>query len=110
MDSRAKKKRRLVVPGFASAGAEAEWFDRNRRTLEADMSRRLQAGDTKTLAQALAQSAAKEKAKLRPVTIRMLPDDLTTVRRLAAEKGLPYQTYIKVLLREALRREMRKAM
>src|SRR5712692_4228773 len=102
------KKRRLVIPRFASPSAEAEWFDRNRKKLEADMSRRLAAGDTRTLEEALAQSAAKEKARLKPVTIRMLRDDLEVVRRLAARKGLPYQTYIKVLLREALRRGTRK--
>jgi hypothetical protein len=37
----------------------------------------------------------------------MLPGDLALVRRLAFEKGLPYQTYIKVLLREALVRQTR---
>jgi predicted DNA binding CopG/RHH family protein len=105
MPSVRRKNRELVVPRFSSARAEAEWFDSNRERLEADMSRRMKAGRTKTLAQALTQSAAKEKARLKPVTIRMLPDDLDTARRLAAEKGLPYQTYIKVLLREALRRE-----
>ena len=105
MPSGSTKNRRLVVPGFASDRAEAEWFDRNRKKVQADMSRRLKVRDTKTLAQAMAQSAAKEKTKLKPVTIRMLPDDIEAARRLAAEKGLPYQTYIKVLLREALRRE-----
>ena len=108
MPSSINKKRQLVIPRFASALAEAEWFDKNRKKLEADMSRRFRIGDTKRLAEALAHSAAKEKAKLKPVTIRMQPDDLEAVRRLAARKGLPYQTYIKVLLREALRRETRK--
>jgi len=102
------KKRKLVIPGFASPGAEAAWFDKNRKKLEADMSRRRRAGDTVTLPQALARSAAAEKARLKPVTIRMLPDDLEAARLLAAAKGRPYQTYIKMLLREALRREMRK--
>jgi len=103
MPIRRKKKEGLVVPRFTSRHADAEWFDKNRRKLEADMSRRLATRDTTTLARALAQSAANEKAKLKPVTIRMLPDDLETLRRVAAEKGLPYQTYLKVLLREALR-------
>ena len=104
MTSVVKRKSRVVIPTFASARAEAEWFDKNRKRLEADMRRRLEAGDTTTLAEALAHSAAKEKAKLKPVTIRMRPDDLEAVRGLALEKGLPYQTYIKMLLREALRR------
>jgi predicted DNA binding CopG/RHH family protein len=98
-----KEKERVVIPRFTSQSAEAEWFDKNRKKLEADMSRRLATRDTTTLSSALAQSAAKEKVKLKPVTIRMLPDDLEALRRVAAEKGLPYQTYIKVLLREALR-------
>jgi predicted DNA binding CopG/RHH family protein len=104
MTSVGKKKSKLVIPTFASARAEAEWFDKNRKKLAADMVRRLESRDTMTLAEALAQSAAKEKAKLKPVTIRMRPDDLEAVRGLALEKGLPYQTYIKMLLREALRR------
>jgi predicted DNA binding CopG/RHH family protein len=103
------KNRKMVIPRFGSTSAEALWFDKNRKRLEADMTRRLAAGDTVTLVEALAQSAAKENAKLKPVTIRMQPDDLEIARRLAAAKGLPYQTYIKVLLREALRRESRKA-
>jgi predicted DNA binding CopG/RHH family protein len=109
MAARSNKKRQMVIPRFASPSAEAEWFDKNRSKLEADMSRRLRTRATRTVAEALAQSAAKEKARLRPVTIRMQPDDLDAARRLAARKGLPYQTYIKVLLREALRRETRKS-
>ena len=108
MPSVTNKKRKVVIPRFASPRAEAEWFDKNRKKLEADMSRRLRTRDTATLSEALAQSAAKEKARLKPVTIRMRPDDLEVARRLAAEEGLPYQTYIKVLLREALRRKTRK--
>ena len=103
MPSIQKKKERVIIPRFTSPGAEAEWFNKNRKKLEADMSRRLATRDATTIAKALAQSAGKEKGKLKPVTIRMLPDDLETLRRVAAEKGLPYQTYIKVLLREALR-------
>jgi len=103
MPTTRKNKGRVVIPRFTSQRAEAEWFDKNRKKLEADMSKRLLTRDTTTLSRALAQSAAKEKAKLKLVTIRMLPDDLDTLRRVAAEKGLPHQTYIKVLLREALR-------
>jgi predicted DNA binding CopG/RHH family protein len=108
MPSATRKKRTVVIPRLESANAEARWFDRNRARLEADISRRLVNGDTTTLARALLQSAVKEKATLKPITIRMSPYDLEAARRLAAEKGLPYQTYIKVLLREALRRELQK--
>jgi predicted DNA binding CopG/RHH family protein len=104
-----KKAKKIVIPRVPSERAEADWFYKNRRLLEADMTRRLKGGETKTLAQALRQSAAREKSRLKPITIRMLPDDLALVRRLAIEKGLPYQTFVKVLLREALRRETRKS-
>jgi len=45
------------------------------------------------------------RAKLRHVTIRSATDDIATARALAAEKGIGYQTTIKLLRRESLRRE-----
>ncbi|MGD0695766.1 MAG: hypothetical protein ABSB82_13015 [Terriglobia bacterium] len=45
------------------------------------------------------------RAKLRHVTIRSATDDIDTERALAAEKGIGYQTYSKLLLRQSLRRE-----
>jgi predicted DNA binding CopG/RHH family protein len=43
----------------------------------------------------------------RHISIRLSAADLVTTNRLAAAKGLPYQTYIKSLLHEALEREAR---
>jgi hypothetical protein len=37
--------------------------------------------------------------------LRVSKEDLETARRLAAQKGLGYQTYIKMLLRDALKTE-----
>jgi hypothetical protein len=71
MTSVVKKKSKVVIPTFVSARAEAEWFDKNRQKLEADMGRRLEAGDTTTLAEALAQSASKEKMLLREALRRV---------------------------------------
>jgi len=44
----------------------------------------------------------------KPVTIRMPIADIETAREIAGKRGLPYQTYIKGLLHQALERE-RKA-
>lgn len=44
----------------------------------------------------------------RRISIRLGAADLATASRLAAAKGLPYQTYIKSLLREALEIENRR--
>jgi predicted DNA binding CopG/RHH family protein len=41
----------------------------------------------------------------RLISIRLSAADLVKAHEIAAEKGLPYQTYIKSLLHEALARE-----
>jgi predicted DNA binding CopG/RHH family protein len=43
------------------------------------------------------------------MTIRMAEADLGLARRQAEKKGLPYQTYIKSLLHEALVKRERRA-
>jgi predicted DNA binding CopG/RHH family protein len=63
------------------------------------MEGRIKEGSTLTLRKAVARM------KLRPVTIRLATEDIDTARGLAAQKGIGYQTYIKLLLREALQRE-----
>lgn len=91
----------LVIPKFGSEAEEAKWYQRHRRTIESAMERRIQEGSTLTLQQAAAR------ARTRPVTLRLPTADIDMARGIAAEKGIGYQTYIKMLLREALRRESR---
>jgi hypothetical protein len=66
MSSGSKTAGRIAIPRFESQQAEAEWFDRHRKPLFVDMRRRLKAGEGKTLAEALAQSVAKENVRLKP--------------------------------------------
>jgi predicted DNA binding CopG/RHH family protein len=42
-----------------------------------------------------------------PITIRLNAPDVAMARQLSKVKGMPYQTYIKKLLHEALERERR---
>lgn len=93
------KKKKLIIPKFGSESEDARWHDRHKRQLESAMGRRIKEGPTLTLRQVVAR------AKLRPVTIRLPIEDIDTARELAAQKGTGYQTYIKLLLREALQRE-----
>lgn len=93
---------KLIIPKFASEREDAQWHDRHRRQLEAAFLKRIKEGATLTLEEARAR------AKLRPVTIRLAGVDIENARRLAARKGIGYQTYIKLLLREALQRESRR--
>jgi len=97
--------RKPVVPKFPNEEAEAAWWYKNRRTVEADLVERLQAGEGMTLAEAMKCARAKQKAALQSVTIRIPAADLATARHLAKQRGLPYQTYIKMLLRDGLRRD-----
>jgi predicted DNA binding CopG/RHH family protein len=95
-------KKNLIVPKFTSEAEDARWHYRHRRTLESALERRIQEGSARTLEQAAAR------AKTRPVTLRLAAADIDTARGIAAEKGIGYQTYIKMLLRDALRRETTK--
>ncbi len=95
-------KKNLIVPKFTSEAEDARWHHRHRRTLESALERRILEGSTLTMQQAAAR------AKTRPVTLRLPTTDIDTARGIAAEKGIGYPTYIKMLLRDALRRETAK--
>jgi predicted DNA binding CopG/RHH family protein len=43
---------------------------------------------------------------LQPISIRLPAPDIATAQKLARKKGIPYQTYIKMLLHDALEREI----
>jgi predicted DNA binding CopG/RHH family protein len=94
-----RRKTKLIVPKFGSEAEDARWHDRHKRRLESAMARRIKEGSALSLQQTVAR------AKLRPVTIRLATEDIDTARHLAERKGIGYQTYIKMLLREALERE-----
>jgi predicted DNA binding CopG/RHH family protein len=95
-------KKKLIVPKFTLEAEDAKWHQRNRRALERAAERRILEGSTLTLPQATAR------AKTRPVTLRLAAIDIDTARAMAAQKGVGYQTYVKMLLHEALRREAGK--
>ena len=94
--SKAKMKE-IVVPKFSSEAAEAEWWNKHRSDIEDEIRRRMREKKPLTLSNLAARSQPSQ-----PVTLRIPKEDLETARRLAARKGVGYQTYIKMLLREAL--------
>lgn len=91
-----------VIPKFKSEAEDARWHQRHKRTIESAMERRIRAGKTMNLREMA------ERNRLRPITIRLATEDVEAARLLAAEKGIGYQTYIKILLREALERESQR--
>ncbi|MGA3197229.1 MAG: CopG family antitoxin [Terriglobales bacterium] len=91
------KMKPAVIPKFSRESEEAAWWDAHRSEIEAEIRQRIKQKRPATLG-SLLQGAKPSQ----PVTLRIATKDLETARRLAARKGVGYQTYIKMLLREAL--------
>jgi predicted DNA binding CopG/RHH family protein len=55
------------------------------------------------------ETGAVRRRKVALKTVTMAEPDIEAAKDLAFRKGLPYQTYIKMLLHEAIERERRSA-
>ena len=86
-------KKQTTIPKFRTESEEAEWWDNHPEAAVEIMKR------------ALKSRKARRAVTLKTVTMRLPVPDIKTARDLAHEKGLPYQTYIKLLLHEALKKE-----
>jgi predicted DNA binding CopG/RHH family protein len=95
-------KQKRVIPAFKSEAQEAEWWYKNRETLDKDFVEAAKKGKLKRLDQATLK-ARLAASKSRVVSIRLPEDDIELARQQATQKGLPYQTYIKSVLHQALR-------
>ena len=86
--------KKTVIPRFHSEREEAQWWDSH------------PAVATRLLKQALRQGAVRRRPdETRIVTMRIPVRDLEAAQQLAERKGLRYQTYMKMLLRQALEKE-----
>jgi predicted DNA binding CopG/RHH family protein len=94
--------KRTVIPKFKSEAEEAAWWDAHRSEVEAEIRRRMQRKPL-TL-----DALLKKDEPSQPITLRIAKEDLETARRLAAERGVGYQTYLKMLLRGALAKQSTK--
>jgi len=90
----------IETPPFQSEREEAEWWDSHPEVVEEFMRRAAKAGAVTrgTIARAFAT---------RPTTIRLFAEDIERAKAAAHRKGLRYQTYLKMLIHEALQREER---
>jgi predicted DNA binding CopG/RHH family protein/uncharacterized DUF497 family protein len=97
-------------PPFKTENQEAEWWAKNQDLIA---ERFEQAKATGKLGNGTVARVARERAIQHgaspTITIRLAEDDLARARTLAAEKGLRYQTYLKMLLHQALNSEEKKA-
>jgi hypothetical protein len=88
------------IPRFKSEKQEAEWWDAHPEVITELYLKAQRAGKIKRLP--VVRGGTKS------VTIRIPLDDMDVARELAGKRGLPYQTYLKGLLHQALAKE-RKA-
>jgi predicted DNA binding CopG/RHH family protein len=97
---------RVTPPHFGSEAEEAEWWDQNRALVEEKLKTAIRQG---TAQRGSAGRLLKEARASKNITIRMSLEDLERARQLSAKRGLAYQTYMKMLLHEALDREEKRA-
>ena len=91
-----------AIPNFKSEAEEAEWWYKNRARLDKDLVEAAKKGTLKRLDRATLK-ARLAASKSRVVSIRLPEDDIELARQQATQRGLPYQTYIKSVLHQALR-------
>lgn len=91
------RKKPITIPKFGSEAEEAQWWDSHPEVA------------TELMKRAISSGKARRTVPLKTVTMRLPVPDITTAQDLAQRKGLPYQTYIKMLLHEALEKERRTA-
>ena len=93
---------------FVNEAQEADWWPKNQALIadrfeQAKAKGKLGRGTVATLARERASQAGSSPT----ITIRLPEADLARARTLAAERGLRYQTYVKMLLHQALNSEER---
>jgi predicted DNA binding CopG/RHH family protein len=100
-----QSRKKRIIPTFATEAQEAEWWYKNRKTLDKDFVKAARAGELKVLDRnALLRRVARSKAS-KVISIRLSESDLELARLQAVQKGLPYQTYIKSILHQALEQQ-----
>ncbi len=90
-------KKRLAIPKFRTVAEEAQWWDSHPKVATEIMHRAIKSGK------------ARRAVPLKTVTMRLPVPDIETAQDLAQRKGIPYQTYTKMLLRVALEKASRTA-
>ncbi len=96
---------RIKPPVFENEAQEAQWWDEHRTQVEENLATAMRQG---LVQRGSAQRSLKEARASKNITIRMSLEDLERARQLSAKRGLAYQTYMKMLLHEALDREEKR--
>jgi len=87
---------------FANEAEEAAWWESHEDDLAAEFEKASAEGR-------LGIGTVAKRAALPSTTIRLDPEDIAKARVQAAQRGLRYQTYLKMIIHEALRNAERNA-
>ena len=85
----------MDIPSFNSERAETAWWDKNRAEVEADLRKVLR---TRQAAPPRVVMTPGYKKKFVPVAVRLSGPDLDAARKIAEDRGIKYEAYIKSLL------------
>ena len=88
-------KEELKSQNFKSEAEEAQWWQENQDSLA-------QAFEEAAAAGTLGRGTAARRGNTPTTTIRLDPADIAKARAQAEHRGLKYQTYLKMLIHEAL--------
>jgi len=83
---------------FKSEGDEANWWDQQQDALAEEFERAAAEGT-------LGHGTAARKEAIPTTTIRLAQEDIQLARSQAERRGLKYQTYLKMVIHQALRQE-----
>ncbi|MGI8769977.1 MAG: hypothetical protein ACR2JE_00925 [Acidobacteriaceae bacterium] len=89
---------KMDIPVFANEADEAKWWVSQQDRIADEFDRAATRGEP-------ARGTAARRAALPTTTIRLDPRDIELARSQAERKGLRYQTYLKMLIHEALREQ-----
>lgn len=89
------EKEKRILPDFKSEAEEAKWWFDNQDELDKDFAQAAAEGR-------LGRGTAARIGGIPTTTIRLDPDDIILAREQAGKRGLKYQTYLKMLVHEAL--------
>jgi predicted DNA binding CopG/RHH family protein len=91
----------LKIPDFKNEAEEAHWWDAHQNDIASAFERAAANGT-------LGHGTVRRKGATPSTSIRLDQEDIARARVLANRKGLRYQTYLKMLIREALIAEEKK--
>lgn len=90
------------IPKFKSEAQEAQWYYEHQDELEDYLE---PAPKSSVPLHIELDLPARKKPPTKPVPLRIPLDDLERAHKIAARKGIPYQTFLKMLIHEGLERE-----